>query len=501
MERVRKVRRPAKRGTIDPKDVHRAVLAQKADPTFERPDDEVRALEQHGTYVVTCAQNNTDPEWGFLRALERYCAERSARLVVIPIRYKNPTSRRDPQEDDRDRDYWWHGALSDYLVENELRVHPFLRLMGNIRIQATAGNPLVGFEGRSKGASAIYGHSQLSMQTVATPQHALPKIMYSTGSVTRKNYSRTKAGDLAAFHHTHGAVVAEVRGDRFWLREVNWDGRRFYDLDREYTARTSRPAPRVSALYMGDTHCRFMDPGVHEATFGPGGVVEVLRPRYIVQGDVLDGYSISHHERGKKLTEAWRAMRGFDCLQAELDELVEYLGDTTPPWAQTVVTPGNHDDFLLRWLEAGERGVEPRNRMLYHRLSYEVLKEVERAGGSDLPNPLEIYCRGKVDPRRVRFLKTDESFQLHGVELGMHGHLGPNGSRGTARNLAKIGTRSMIGHLHSPHIWKGVYQVGTSSLLRLGYTSGPSSWFHTHAVLFPNGRRQMIHVVDGEWRG
>ena len=83
----------------------------------------------------------------------------------------------------------------------------------------------------------------------------------------------------------------------------------------------------------------------------------------------------------------------------------------------------------------------------------------------------------------------------------MHGHLGPNGARGSARNLSRIGTRSIIGHSHSPNIWQGVYQVGTSSKLRLHYTAGPSSWFHTHAVVHPNGRRQMIHIVEGHWRG
>jgi hypothetical protein len=87
------------------------------------------------------------------------------------------------------------------------------------------------------------------------------------------------------------------------------------------------------------------------------------------------------------------------------------------------------------------------------------------------------------------------------IELGMHGHLGPNGVRGTARNLSAIGTRSVVGHAHSAAIYQGVYQVGASSYMRLEYNAGPSSWTHSHVVIHRNGKRQMIHILGCRWRG
>lgn len=83
----------------------------------------------------------------------------------------------------------------------------------------------------------------------------------------------------------------------------------------------------------------------------------------------------------------------------------------------------------------------------------------------------------------------------------MHGHLGPNGSRGSLRSLSVIGSRFIIGHSHSPGIYEGGYQVGTSSVLRMEYNGGPSSWMQSHAALYENGKRQLIHVIDGHWRG
>ena len=46
----------------------------------------------------------------------------------------------------------------------------------------------------------------------------------------------------------------------------------------------------------------------------------------------------------------------------------------------------------------------------------------------------------------------------------------------------------------------GVYQVGTSSRLKLEYNSGPSSWLHTHCCIYPNGKRTLITIIDGQWR-
>jgi hypothetical protein len=101
---------------------------------------------------------------------------------------------------------------------------------------------------------------------------------------------------------------------------------------------------------------------------------------------------------------------------------------------------------------------------------------------------------------RVRVLDEDESFRLGGVELGMHGDRGPNGSRGSIRNLRRIGVKSIIGHSHSPGIDEGCYQVGTSTRLRLEYNHGASSWLNCHCILHADGKRQLVVIVDGYWR-
>lgn len=465
----------------------------KAD--FRKSDADVRKLQRREDFIITSAVNNCRVDPGFLAALERWREERHGVLVVNPIRYKNPTHR-----EDVDPHEWWDEALFPYMLESELRPHPYLSIMPT-KVQATASNPLPPrMSGRTQSRSAVFGHPQLCMRTVPTPHETLPKILYTSGAVTRKSYSDTLAGDLADFHHTHAAVIAEIRGDRFHLREVTWDGEKFVDIDTAYYADHTAEAVRAVALVMGDIHSgsNRIDPQVMEATFGANGLYETTDPQYLVIHDLADNLAVNPHEMNKQLSRAALArLAGGLNVDSELRRVADWLN--VLPDADVLVIPSNHDEFLMRWLEAGERGVLPENRRFYHWLSYRMLEAHELDG--EFPLAIEMALAGKITHESVRFLKIDESFRVKGVELGMHGHLGPNGSRGSLHNLSHVGTRFIMGHVHSPGIWQGGYAVGTSSLYRMGYNIGPSSWLHTHALLHENGRRQLIHIIGEFFRG
>lgn len=469
--------------------------------TFPLTEKEREAVEAHGTYVVTSAQNDTEPDANFLSALERYAEERNAKLLVIPVRYKNPTSRRDPQESNDGAS--WHPRVMRYLCDEDLHVHDGLRILGRPRIQAMSPQPLGGMESISQGASAIFGHPQLSMKAVATPQSDHAKLLYTTGSVTKKNGSLTALGYRGTFHQSHAAIVVEVRGARTHMRELVWSGRNqnFHDLDRVYTTDGSQTAPPVEALITGDEHVWFNDPKVRAATYdGPESIAARLVPRLVVRHDVLDCYSISHHHEKNAIVRAMKAKYGRDDIRQELDDTLRFIELTTPPGAMNIIVPSNHHDHLLQWLKAPGH-IDPRNSEIYYELMYRVLKEARMLPNRVVhPDPFELYSRDKllVD---ATFLSPDESYRVLGIELGMHGHMGPNGARGSARNISAVGTRSVIGHSHTPAIYQGVYQTGTSSYLRLDYNPGPSSWTQTHVVIHANGKRQMIHIIDGHWRG
>ncbi len=484
----------------------KAAVKRTEPPSFKRTARDLKALEKSETFFVTSAVSNCKGDPGFVEAIEKWAGFTGGKVLVNPVLYKNPTRQSDAQA--IDPNVWWDDELvgRGWMLEDELRPHSKLVIM-TTKPQATANNPLPPrMESLTKDRSAIIGHPQIAMRTVATPQDELPKILYSSGAVTEKHYSDTPTGDIAEFHHSLGGVIVEVRGDKFHLREVVYDGEQFIDVDTSFSSEGAYDAPRAEALVMGDIHAPWLpSEDVMEATFGPAGILEATQAKRLMLHDLADMASVNPHERGSRLTRAAMFAKGRTNLARELRGVREWLERFPGEYLkgsgdlETFVVASNHDAFLHRWLESGEHHVEPENRALYHHLSAEMLDY--HAVHDKFPSALELGLRRSGYQGGAKFLGIDESLRIMGVELGMHGHLGPNGARGSAKGLSRIGTRSIIGHSHSSMIWQGVYQAGHSSRNRHGYNVGPSSWLTTHVLLLGNGRRQMIHLIGKDWRG
>lgn len=447
-------------------------------------------------FIVTCSQNATPVDDNFFASLRTFCAKESAELIVVPIRYKNPTSRWTESQENAEV---WVPEVTPYLFNQRKKLHKDLMLVGDVKTQPTASSPLTGFEGLTHSESMILAHTKIQLRTVPTPAGKKAKIMTTTGACTVPNYSDTKAGKLGAFHHSLGAVIVEVEGSNFFLRNViaAKDGS-FVDLDKEYRPDGScHPAPRALALVTGDTHRAQMDKKVERATFGPGGMVEGLNPEYLVFHDLHDGQAVNHHERRDPFAQI--ALREKDAHRAEKEvrEDIEWL-KKVGAGRKVRLAAANHNDFLSRWLRDVDWRTDPDNSEFYLESALELVRAVKR--GDPVPDVFAHWVERLKGEHDIRCLDRRESLELGGNELALHGDLGPNGARGSRMNLRRIGAKTVIGHSHSPGIEEGCYQVGTSSKLDLGYNQGPSSWAHCHCVVHANGRRQLLFVWNGKWR-
>ena len=96
------------------------------------------------------------------------------------------------------------------------------------------------------------------------------------------------------------------------------------------------------------------------------------------------------------------------------------------------------------------------------------------------------------------FLKKLESKKIHGVEVGFHGDVSGNGSRGNILSFYKAFSKSVTGHTHTGQIYKSAYCVGTMSVLDPSYVSGLSSWTHTSCLIYSSGQRQLINCIDNK---
>ena len=470
-----------------------------------QPTDVVsEKLNKRQVYVITSAQNATPVHEDFFATLMKYCELRNAQLMVIPYRYKNPTSLYADNEGDK----WWP-AIVPYLVDTKVQLCKGLQLVGEIKIQPTAVTPLSGFDAYTGSNSGIFGHPKVQLKTVATPSHSLPKVLTTTGACTVPNYTDSKAGHKGKFHHNISALVVEVDDDQFHVRHIHGenDGS-FYDFEYYYNKHGRVLHDGVAGVVSGDTHAEFIDPEVEDAMFvDTFSMVNVLNPDMWIHHDVEDFYRRNHHHKNKDVLAYGKHHYGRNNVEEGLQITADYIDRHSRPNMMNVIVRANHDEAFDRWLEECNPKHDPENARFYYYMKLHQLSNVEmtKTGFSTFDafawwceNPLDQ--RGLISIENTRFLKRDEPLNVAGIEIGFHGDIGLNGGRGSLAAYSKIGPKCVVGHSHSPGIIEGAYQVGLSAYMDLEYKSGPSSWMHTHCIIYPNGSRALVNVVNGQWR-
>lgn len=459
---------------------------------FKRTEEELAKLLEADTYIIMCAQNNTGVDKIFWAGLKQYAKYKKAQIMVLPIVFPRRVNVPD--------DFWWAPEIEPYLMNQDITLVEGLRVVGDSFLSLTAVNPLTGFDSLTQSDSAILGHPQIQMKTVATPQNRLPKILHTTGAVTQKNYKPSGAGKKGDFHHSLGAVIVEIDKEEgvFHLRSLVGDSKsEFYDVDKHITSRGVKQSKGCEAIVLGDEHVITNCEDVYNATFvGNDSIVQTCRPKFIVRHDVIDSYSISHHHRQTPSIRLGKHMAGTDKLREELEDTARFVEGSTPDFSQSVIVPSNHHDHIKKWLEEVDWKMELWNARIYHEMWAAWIAAIELNRGF---HPFTWWMKQNCKAN-VIYLEDDYPFIVKDIYLGYHGDRGSNGSKGSIKAFAKMGCKTVTGHTHTPGIEKGAYAVGTSTRLKLEYTSGPSSWMNTHCLIHPNGKRQLINILWGDWR-
>ena len=468
------------------------------------PSPAPRRAEAHRRrFVITCAQNNTHAHPGFLASLLVYAAANGSELLVSRFAYNSKGWAQSSKADDA---LWYDPAIADYVCDESLELAPGLVFCGELDILPTATDPLSGLDSYTRSASAIVPHAKVAMRSMATMKHEPARFLYTTGACTQRNYLERKAGQKASFHHVFGALAVEVDADGAWFvrQLVADDAGCFHDLEHVYTP-TGVTRSRVEAVTWGDFHQEKSDPVIEAACFdGPGSILEALRPREQHVHDLADFTARNHHNRGDAYFNAVMLARGLDWVEADLAKCADKLGRIHRDWCQTVVVESNHDQAFRRWLGEADGHRDPANARYWHYWNYRMFSAIEH--GEDL-FVFEAAVREKLSTSaaNVRFLHEDDSWivaaeQGGGIQCGLHGHRGCNGSRGSPKSFRQLGVRANTAHTHSASIVDGIYTAGVSGALDMGYNCGPSSWSQSHIVTYPNGKRAILTQRGARWR-
>ena len=88
--------------------------------------------------------------------------------------------------------------------------------------------------------------------------------------------------------------------------------------------------------------------------------------------------------------------------------------------------------------------------------------------------------------------KIDEENLCFGYDVGMHGHVGTGGARGSAVSFKKMRIKTVTGHTHSPFEDHNTVVVGVTGSMEMGYNKGGTTWDRANAIVYPNGTHQLI---------
>lgn len=451
-------------------------------------------------YLLTCAQSNAGVHAEFWRNLMALRDHYAAELMVARIRYNHSESQVSQEKDGRaaDESLWYAPEVQPYLADERVEICPGLIWAGDMNIIPTAVNPLSGLDSFTGAASCVFPHPQIALRSIATAPGTAAKINYTTGAATLKRYIKRKAGLKAEFHHAFGALLVEVDRDGEWFaRQINaTDSGEICDLDLVARGGRITAGHRVEVFTPGDIHGTRLDPTVFETVWGPGGMVDVLRPRWQVLHDVLNFGSRSHHNGFFDLLAAH--FGHGESVASEVEDTAGILNLLLRDGTETVVAKANHDEHLDRWVETADFRRDPLNAEFY--LSAMAAKVAAiKSGNRDFDLVAWSLVGAGLSPS-VRFLSRRDKLVISGIRHDQHGDLGPNGARGSALNIARTGEKANVGHSHSAAIAQGCYQAGTFSELDMGYNRGPSSWTHSAILTYANGKRSIVTLRAGKWR-
>lgn len=457
---------------------------------FSKLKDSARDFKR---FIVTTAVTGCSVHEGFLESIKTYCERNEAKLLVLPC--TDPAAQGGFDLDAR--------VGRENVVLNDLRLNSNL-FVCSIQLSAKQIDPTTGLAriGQRNG-TFIYASPKQRLKFISVSNVKWPHAEMTTGAITTPDYTPNKkrpfwymshrTAYIANNDHVMGAIIVEIQDDkRFHFRQVQADSNgSFCDLGDFYQG---KKVVRMDAdsLVIGDLHSGETD---ESALQGNKEVAAKVKARKLFVHDGFNGLSINHHEKDRQIRLAQLADGGLLSLKREIQKYAEDL-DYLASWKgveRLIIVKSNHDVFLDRWLEDGRYAKDPHNYSLGVELASKAVKGI---------NPLKYAVEevGKVKSRKkIQWLSLDEDYKIARIQLGAHGHKGPNGAMGNINGMEMAYGLSVTGHAHTPAILRGAWQVGTTSRLKLSYNEGPSSWVHCSCIVYPNGMRQLINFFDGQW--
>ena len=455
----------------------------------EALEDEIKKYKR---FIITTAVQGKEVNKEFANSIRNYARRNNALVLVLPC--EDVVSRgKKAKSIDLSPD------ISDFkVVFKDTYINRNLCLCA-IKVSAKQINSLTGLDRLTvqRQSSIIVASPKVFLRYVPNMHYDIPPALMTTGAVTVNNYDTDKymskrTSTLAESDHAYGAIIVEVEDESiFHFRHVQASPyNSITDMGVDYLPDGSVCYMDKTVMIMGDSHTGYHDKDLHEVVMTAAlhsGVDTIFLH------DIFNATSVTHHDKGKGITRAVKALENRLSLELECEAVKNYLDDILQYDMDVYVVSSNHDNHLLRYLESGDYVNDPMNYKLSLKLALAAVNGW---------NPLQYAIENELDYRqdRVHWLSEDESCRVYGVEVGVHGDRGANGSRGSLQVFERGLGNCVTAHTHSAAIIRNAFCVGTVGLMDQGYNKGLSSWTHTCCLIYANGTKQLVNFIPNKER-
>lgn len=455
--------------------------------TQEYRDALEEEIKNYKKFIVTTAVMGKEVNKPFVQSLRNYAKRNNALMLVLPCEdvasrgKKAKAIELSPELDD------FRVIFKDTYINKNL-------CLCAIKVSAKQINPLTGLDRMAvnREASIIVASPKVFLKYVPNMHYNIPPAIMTTGAVTINNYDTDKymskrTSVLAENDHAYGAVIVEVEDeDIFHFRHVQASSyNSITDMGFDYLPNGKVERLEGAVMIMGDSHTGYHDKELH---FEAMRLAKETGVSTVVLHDVFNGTSISHHDNNKGITKAIKAQENKLGLEKECEAVKNYIKAIENTGVDVVIPEANHNSHLLRFLEEGRYVGDPMNYKFSLKLALAATE-----GKNPLQYAIESLFGYMSDA--VRWLKVDESYRKYGVECGLHGDKGANGSKGSLTIFEKGLGNCVTAHTHTAAIQRNVCSVGTMSSMDMGYNSGLSNWTHTCCLVYKNGTKQLINFI------
>lgn len=447
--------------------------------------------ENTDVVLVTSCQNKTSINKDMLSNMEAYkeflqSKGFSVEIVVVPTRYRNPTTNEESSE--KMKDLEWDSNISKYLHYGKYKVGNTL-ISADTWINPTAKQPLQGYELFAAQNHLVLGHPRVHSIPLPRLRNKESFRMCTTGYISVKNYSRSKAGQTADAHHGYGFVIVE---NSLIPRnvKVKSDGS-FIDLVYEVKDGGVSQIDSVEAIVLGDLHSAVIDEKFFYGVTKPL-LCDVFKPKAIVCHDALDGTSFNPHEEKDMFVLKKKIRDGLHLIEEEIKHTLEIINSLKECTDKVYVTESNHDVFLDRHINNFNWKKDLHNSEAYLKLALvQQTEDLEKFGN------VFGYLINERFGEDVKYLKYGDSLEIQGYLLSLHGDCGINGAKGNMSSFNKVNVKMIHGHNHTPIMMDNVTSVGVTCKINQHYNrKGFSSWGYAHSIVLPNGKNQLLCFTD-----